>query len=147
MTDGTEKSLLSSTINAFNKIDKTTATKRKAEQYESCSAFVRHIDTKRYTLHNLIQFNSTLLAERYTFNRLQATCCAGCGTWQRLTVGTLSRPDFICTSITAKQNKTSSKKFGYQKWNVRNISHQHILFKSIKPNISCLKSTRYSVKL
>lgn len=66
MTDGTEKSLLSSTINAFNKIDKTTATKRKAEQYESCSAFVRHIDTKRYTLHNLIQFNSTLLAERYT---------------------------------------------------------------------------------
>lgn len=98
MTDGTEKSLLSSTINAFNKIDKTTATKRKAEQLSYCSAFVRHIDTKRYTLHNLIQFNSKLLAERYTFNRLQATCCAGCGTWQRLTVGTLSRPDSICIS-------------------------------------------------
>lgn len=98
MTDGTAKSFPSFTTSAFSKIDKTTATKRKAEQYESCLAFVRHIDTKRYTLHNLIQFNSTLLAERYTFNRLQAKCCAGCGTWQRLTVGTLSRPDSICIS-------------------------------------------------
>lgn len=144
MTDGTEKSLLSSTINAFNKIDKTTATKRKAEQYESCSAFVRHIDTKRYTLHNLIQFNSTLLAERYTFNRLQATCCAGCGTWQRLTVGTLSRPDSICVAVSRKSNTKFDKKFGYQKWNVSNISHQHIPFKSIKLNTSCFKSTCYS---